>query len=83
MISDNDLIPWYNLRDRLRSDFIRCMEEGRSFSRTRQRMLDRVEDVVIHLEQRKRTGTPGVPDSFTPDRPQPHRDALERRFANA
>lgn len=52
-------IWWYELRDLLRADFIRCMEEGRPFPRTRQHLLDEVEDIVVRLEQvrHRRPGT--------------------------
>lgn len=80
MHSAEDVVNWYDLRDRLRSDFIRCMEEGHFFPRIRQRMLDRVEDVVAQMEHQQRAGASSVPSA--PDRPQPHRDAFERRFTD-
>lgn len=49
-----ELTPWYELRDRLRSDFIRYTEEGRPFPPSRQRMLDRVEDAVVQMERLQR-----------------------------
>lgn len=76
--------PWYELRARLRSEFIRCMEEGRSFPRTRQRLLDRVEDVVAQMEFQHRTDPAKEsvrPGPSTPNRFQPRRDALERTLA--
>ena len=54
MNAADELAFWYELRDLLRSDFIRCMEQGRPFPRARQHMLDRVEDVVAGAERLKR-----------------------------
>lgn len=50
---------WYELRDLLRADFIRCMKEDRPFPQTRQQLLDEVEDLVVRLEQvqHRRPGT--------------------------
>lgn len=78
MHSPEELIPWYELRDRLRSDFIRCMEAGRPFPRIRQRMLDRVEDVVVQMERQQQvalTNESGVSNPSFSTSPQPHRDA--------
>lgn len=54
MIHADEPVWWYELRDLLRSDFIRCMEEGRAFPRTRQTLLNHVEDIVVRLEEAQR-----------------------------
>ncbi len=54
MVHADEPVWWYELRDLLRSDFIRCMEEGRTFPHTRQALLDRVEDLVVRLEEARR-----------------------------
>lgn len=54
MIHADEPVWWYELRDLLRTDFIRCMEEGRSFPATRQTLLNHVEDIVVRLEEARR-----------------------------
>lgn len=41
---------WYELRDWLRQEFIRCMRERRAFPKERLQLLNHAEDIVARWE---------------------------------
>lgn len=63
---------WYELRDLLRREFIRCMREQRTFPPERRHLLDRVEDIVAQWEgiQRERSRSMGMRDRIGTDAPR-------------
>lgn len=63
----DELSAWYDLRDRLRSNFIRGADDERPpFSPRRQRLLDHVDDVIARMERLKRSALngPSAPDTL-------------------
>ena len=71
MVHSEKPLWWYELRDLLRREFIRCMREQRTFPQERRDLLDRVEDIVAQWEgiQRERSRCMGMRDALTPDTP--------------